>query len=184
MGIQFYRIGYWQHQPGTPANTLVEKIKSQLKDLAAMNKEIGVCAIFQNHSTGKNKAKPYAGGDLNEMYEIMKDFDPQQVGVAFDLGHAIITHGDEWSSHFEKLKPHIGVAYIKDARRNEGFVRFGQGEFGGTDYFKRLRQMNYGAPFSIHIEFDWAGKGNPETRQALVRTLVESREMLQKWLTV
>lgn len=183
LGIQHYRIGYWQHKPEVPKNVLVDNIKAQLKDIAAMNREIGVCAIYQNHSS-KNKAKAYVGDDLNEMYDIMKDFDPAQIGVAFDLGHAIITHGDEWSSHFEKLKPHIKIAYVKDARRGEGFVPFGQGEFGSTDFFSRLRKMNYTAPFSMHIEFEWAGKGNPKTREALVKTLSESRQMLRKWSAV
>jgi len=183
LGIRYYRIGYWQHQPDIPKNDLVQKIKAQLKDLAALNRELGMCAIFQNHSTGKNKTKPYAGGDLNEMYEIVKDFDPGQIGVAFDLGHAIITHGNEWPAHFERLKSHINIAYIKDVKPGEGFVPFGKGEFGNTDFFKRLRQMNYRAPFSAHIEFEWAGKDNPKTRQALVKTLSESRQMLRKWMT-
>ncbi|OGV60969.1 MAG: hypothetical protein A2283_09970 [Lentisphaerae bacterium RIFOXYA12_FULL_48_11] len=183
LGIKYYRIGYWQHKPETPKNVLVDNVKAQLKDLSAMNREIGVCALFQNHAAGKNKAKPYAGGDLNEMYDIMKDLDPQNMGVAFDLGHAIRTHGDEWPSHFEKLKSHIKIAYIKDVKRDEGFVPFGQGEFGGTDFFSRLKKMNYNEPFSMHIEFEWAEKGKPKTREALVNTLSESRQMLRKWMT-
>ncbi len=183
LGIHYYRIGYWQHKPEVSRNVLVDNIKAQLRDLAAMNREIGVCAVYQNHSS-RNKAKAYAGDDLNEMYDIMKDFDPAQIGVAFDLGHAIITHGDEWTSHFERLKPHIKIAYIKDVKRGEGFLQFGHGEFGKTDFFSRLRKINYSAPFSMHIEFEWAGKGNPKTREALVKTLIESRQMLCKWSAV
>ena len=52
--------------------------------------------MFQNHSPNAPNTKGPVGGDLNELYDLVKDFDPNQIGVAFDLGHAIIVHGDEW----------------------------------------------------------------------------------------
>jgi sugar phosphate isomerase/epimerase len=146
--------------------------------LAALNKAFGICALFQNHTPG---SRAYFGSDLAEMFEIVKDLNPDQVGVAFDLGHAINVHGDEWPAHFERLKPHLKIAYVKDVDRAKHFVPFGQGEFKKTDFFTRLKRMNYRAPFSLHIEFDWAGKGNPKTRAALVKTLKESRQVLQQW---
>jgi len=51
------------------------------------------------------------------MYEVVKDLDPAQIGVAFDIGHAWVVHGEDWRRHFEKLKPHIQVAYVKDVQR-------------------------------------------------------------------
>lgn len=181
LGIRYYRIGYWRHKPAIAPAQLLANVKAELKDLAALNRELDVCAVFQNHSSDKN-GSTYAGGNLTEMYDIMKDLDPAHMGVAFDLGHAIIMHGDEWSVHFEKLKSHIKVAYIKDIKRAVGFVPFGQGEFGQTDYFKRLKQMNYSAPLSMHIEFDWVAKGAPKTRAALAKVLKDSRQTLQQWL--
>ncbi|MDD4869134.1 MAG: TIM barrel protein [Kiritimatiellae bacterium] len=181
LGVQYYRIGYWLHNPSTPPEKLIIEIKAQLKDLAALNKEVGICAIFQNHSSKKRETR-MVGGDLPEMYDILKDFDPNQLAAAFDLGHAIVTHGDEWRSHFEKLKPHFKIAYIKDMNRPRNFCKFGDGEFGKTDFFKQLKKMNYQAPFSMHIEYDWA-EGNPKTRTAMVNVLKNSRRMLQQWMT-
>jgi sugar phosphate isomerase/epimerase len=111
----------------------------------------------------------------------VKDFNPDEVAVAFDLGHSLITHGDGWKGHFEKLKPHIRIFYIKDTKRSSGFVPFGEGEFGQTDFFAQLKKMNYREPFSVHIEFDWAGKGNPKTPQALVKALKDCRRVLEQW---
>ena len=92
----------------------MREIKAQLKDLAALNKQIGIGAIFQNHSPA---GRSYVGGDLSELYDIVKDFDPAQIGVAFDIGHALVVHGDDWRRHFEKLKSHLKVAYVKDVTR-------------------------------------------------------------------
>jgi sugar phosphate isomerase/epimerase len=180
LGVRHYRLGYWPHRRDVPPAKLCERIKSSLKDLAAMNGEIGLCALFHNHSSGGNKATGPAGGDLNEMHDIVKDFDPNQIGVAFDLGHALITHGDQWRSHFQRLKDHIRIVYVKDVKRPSRFVAFGQGEFGKTGFFRLLAQMNYNAPFSMHIEYDWASPGN-KTRAGLVETLKNSRRALEAW---
>ena len=179
LGIRYYRLGQWFHKAGQPEAKLVGEIKAQLKDLAALNKELGLCALFQNHSPGKTKQ---AGGDLGELHEIVQDSDPDQIGIAFDLGHALIVHGDDWPPHFEKLKGHLKVAYIKDAKKSARFVPFGEGDFKNTDYFTRLKQLGYTAPFSIHIEFDWDDKGRNKTRAALLKALKESAAVLRQWV--
>jgi sugar phosphate isomerase/epimerase len=115
------------------------------------------------------------------MLEIMQSLPTDQMGVAFDLGHALATHGNEWSKHFAALKPWIKIAYIKDYKIGTGFVAFGEGDFGQTDYFRRLRAMNYRQPLSMHIEYDWA-KGQPKTRELMVKTLKESRQTLARWI--
>ncbi len=178
LGISFYRTGFWTHKAGESQDALMKLIKTQLKELSALNRDIGVCGIFQNHSAGKNAANRQAGGDLVEMREIMADLNPEQMGIAFDAGHALITHGDEWPKHFEALKPWIKVAYVKDAKRGKGFVPFGQGDVNWPQYFGQLRQMNYRAPLSVHVEFDWA----PKDRDTLVRTLTDCRRAVGAWL--
>jgi sugar phosphate isomerase/epimerase len=180
LGIRFYRLGYWSHRPEIPTNKLIAPIKSSLKDLAALNRELEVCALFQNHSSDPKRPDGPVGGDLDELHDIVKDFDPKQIGVAFDLGHAIITHGEGWRSHFEKLKDHIRVVYIKDVRRPATFVRFGEGEFGRADFFELLKQIHYEAPLSIHIEYAWAAQGK-KTQAALIETLKHSRRVVADW---
>lgn len=174
LGIRYYRLGVWQHKAGDPSEKLVAEVRAQLKDLAAMNREIGVCALLQNHSPGGRK---YAGGDLGEAYQIVKDFNPDQIGVTFDIGHALIVHGDEWSRHFERLKSHLRIAYVKDPSPAGRFVPFGEGRIPQTDFFKRLKAMGYSAPFSMHIEFEWG-----KNRAALVSALQRSQRVVRSWL--
>jgi sugar phosphate isomerase/epimerase len=181
LAIQYYRLGYWSHRPERPPAKLLAEIGPSLKDLAAMNKELGVCGVYQNHSAPQNHSRRNAGCDLAELYDMVKDLDPGQVGVAFDLGHALIEHGDQWREHFDRLKPHIRVVYVKDVQRASGFVPFGQGEFARTGFFDLLARMNYRAPLSMHIEFNWAPEGN-KTRPLLLQALKESRRVLGQWL--
>jgi sugar phosphate isomerase/epimerase len=179
LGVQFYRLGFVIRETNASAGKQVREIKAQLKDLAALNKQIGIGAIFQNHSPA---GQTYVGGDLAELYDIVKDFDPAQIGVAFDIGHALVVHGDDWRRHFEKLKSHLKIAYVKDVKREGRWVPFGEGDIGSTGYFKLLKELKYQAPVSLHIEFEWTDGGKSKTRPALVKALQDSSRVLRRWL--
>lgn len=177
VGVQYYRLGFLQRQKELPAQ--LREVKAQLKTLATLNHQIGIGAIFQNHSPA---GRAYLGGDLSELEQLVLDFDPAQIGVAFDIGHALVVHSDNWRAHFEKLKSHIKVIYIKDVTRDGHWVPFGQGDIGKLGYFELLRQVGYHAPISLHIEFDWTDKGKTKTRAALLKALTESTAVLRQWL--
>lgn len=174
LGIRYYRLGAGYHRTDQPLARQIAEVQARFKDLAAMNRELGVCGMLQNHSPG---GRAYFGGNLAELYQIIAPFNPDQIGAAFDLGHALIVHGDEWPAHYERLRSHLKIAYVKDTRRGKGFVPFGEGEFGQTDFFTRLKRLGYENPFSIHIEFEW-----PKTRAGLVQALQASRRVLKEWL--
>jgi L-ribulose-5-phosphate 3-epimerase len=178
LGVKFYRLGFIERKTDGTAQQLAE-IKAQLKDLAALNKQVGLCSMLQNHSPSGHG---YIGGDVGELHEIVKGFDPAEVGVAFDIGHALVVHGDKWPEYFERIKSHLKVAYVKDVKRPGRWVAFGQGDVAQSGYFTRLKEMNYNAPMSLHIEYDWAEKGTPKTRPALVNVVKHSADVLKKWL--
>jgi sugar phosphate isomerase/epimerase len=178
LDIPCYRLGFIPREEGQAVAGQIESVKQQLRELAPLNRRIGLGALFQNHSsTGKNS---YLGGNLEELHNLVKDFDPAQIGVAFDIGHALVVHGDDWKGWFEKLKPHIRIVYIKDVKRGGGWVPFGEGEISQVGYFPLLRKMNYRAPISLHLEYDWGGP--QKTRPALVKALRESSRKLRGWL--
>jgi len=139
-----------------------------------------MCILLQNHSPSGNTV--YLGGDLSELEQAVDGFDPEQIGVAFDIGHALVVHGDKWREYFEALRPHFKIAYVKDVKRTGSWVPFGQGDIAGTGYFKLLREMNYIAPISLHIEFEWQEPGKPKSRERLAQVLRESGQTLRGWL--
>lgn len=179
LGIRYYRLGFATNRQ-KEGNPPISEVKAGLRDLAAFNKELGITGVIQNHSpSGKST---YVGGNLHEMYEIVKDFDPDQIGVAFDLCHALVVHGDDWGARFDQLKPHIRVAYVKDVQRPKEMKPFGEGEFSKTDYFKRLKQMGLTAPISMHIEYEWCPKGQEKTRDGMRQMLQKNLAVLKGWL--
>jgi sugar phosphate isomerase/epimerase len=177
-GVQYYRLGFIDREGD--AKKQVNEFKAKLKDIAAMNKAIGIGGLIQNHSPAGHGN--YLGGDLSDMRDIVSDFDPAQIGVAFDIGHAIIVHKEDWRPRFEALKSHVKVAYVKDAKMEGRWVPFGEGDVGHLGYFKLLKEMGYNAPISMHIEFDWTDKGKTNNREALVKALKDSAVVLRKWL--
>jgi sugar phosphate isomerase/epimerase len=180
LGVRYYRLGFITREAGTPAETQVAQIRAHLRELSAINKELGICTLLQNHSPGGRTV--YFGGDLSELEQAVEGFDPAYIGVAFDIGHALVVHGDEWRTHFDRLKPHFRIAYVKDVKRSGSWVPFGQGDIAGTGYFKLLKEMNYTAPISLHIEFEWTEPGKPKSRERLAEVLKQSLGVLRGWL--
>ena len=177
LGVQSYRLGFIERQADVKKQ--IADVRAQLKELAALNRRIGVGAVLQNHSP---TAKKYLGGDLNDLAELVQGFEPGELGVAFDIGHALVVHGDEWRKHFEVLKRHIRTVYVKDVTRDGKWVPFGQGAIGGLGYFELLRSTGFHGPVSLHVEFDWDEKGKSRTREALLKALKESLAVLRPWL--
>jgi len=180
VGAQSYRLGFFDRRKDRSSAEQVREIRDQLKDVLAMSHQIGILPLFQNHSSSGRADN--IGGDLAELHDVLDGFEPSQIGAAFDIGHALIIHGNEWEAHFRRLKPFIKVAYIKDAKIGGGFVRFGEGAISKTDYFQQLRGMEYHAPFSLHVEFDWSNGGSNKNRETLVKALRESCSTLRSWM--
>jgi L-ribulose-5-phosphate 3-epimerase len=180
LGVRHYRLGFMRAPQGAAVPKLVEETRAHLKALAAMNQELDLCALLQNHSPSGRDG--YLGGDLDVMVELLQGFDPRQVAVAFDLGHALLVHGDDWPARFAKLQPHLGVVYVKDTHRQRRFVPFGEGEFKQTNFFSRLKGMNYSAPISLHIEYDWHDGGKARTQAALLQAATACNRTLRTWL--
>ena len=177
LGVERYRIGFIYRTADAVWPEQLKEVRANLKDLAALNKEIGIGAIVQNHSPSGHT---YVGGNLDELAQIVEGFDPEQIGVAFDIAHAVNVHGGDWRPRFDRLRPHLKVVYVKDTNRQKHFVPLGQGEVGATGYFQLLKQINYRSPISLHIEYD--GNAQPETRPDLLKAVKESLGVLRQWL--
>ena len=178
LGVKYYRMGYWRYRDDQPPEARLEQIKAQLKDLAALNREIGVCALLQNHA-GRNQV----GAKVNDYRELVRDLDPAQVAIAFDPGHAINELGENWRAEFEALGRHFAIAYVKDWKPGSGWVPFGTGELGNTEFFRLLRERNYRAPLSVHVEYNWAGDRENRTRERLIQAIQSDLTVLKRWWT-
>lgn len=177
LGVAHYRLGYWNYTQGKPPEATLAEMRAELKEVAAMNRELGMCALLQNHAGGS-----LVGAKVRDLYEVAKSFDPSQVAIAFDIGHAIHELDHSWSTVFEQLRSHFRIAYVKDWKRGADFVPFGDGEIGGSGFFSRLMKLGYQLPVSMHLEYAWAATKADRTRGQLLKALLHDKKVLQQWL--
>jgi len=134
VGIRHYRLGFLRKASDRAVADQIRELRQQLRELVAWNRELGLCALLQNHSP--SGPSQYLGGDLREMADLLEGFSPKTVAVAFDLGHALLVHGDDWSGHFERLRPHVGVVYVKDTDRSAASCASERESLGGRAFLR------------------------------------------------
>lgn len=177
LGIGRYRMNYWKYDRKRSIPEQLNEIRPQLKDLAAMNKEIGIQGCCQNHS-GKN----YVGAPIWDLYDLMKDLDPRHIAACFDIGHATVEGGYAWESHVHLMQPHFGAVYVKDfkwEKQEKGWKAawcpLGDGMVN-KDFFTTLKKSSFDGPISQHHEYDH-GEG-----KAMIQLMQKDLKVLRQWL--
>ena len=109
LGIKSYRMGFYRYDLSKPILKQIEGIRPGLNDLAALNKELGIRALYQNHSDAK-----FVGATIWDLYLLLKDVPTDQISCAFDIRHDTIEAGLSWPVFYDVIKPHIGALFVKD----------------------------------------------------------------------
>ena len=176
-GIKKYRLGFKNYQKNEDPMKVAREMAPVFRDIAALNKELGLWAGYQNHS-GPN----FFGGPIWDSIMAMEPTDPNHLGLCFDIAHATVEGGQNWPIQYRLARPRIGVAYIKDYRWREAdgnwhrdSCEFGKGIVRKA-YFDALKQSNFSGEFCQHHEYP-LGKG--AERIAFYRRDLES---LRKFL--
>jgi sugar phosphate isomerase/epimerase len=179
-GIRLYRTSWYRYRDGISIPRQLDEIRAQLKDLAALNAEIGVTGLMQNHS-----GNGYVGAAVWDLYSLLEHIDPRQIGVHFDIGHATVEGGLSWPTQFALVQDRIGAVIVKDFvwRRTPG--RGGQPDWcplgqGMVDprFFARLRTSGFQGPITMQCEYQFEA----ETVEARVRALKADNTQLRAWL--
>src|SRR4051812_41865191 len=103
LGVKRYRMNWYRYDLEKPILPQLDVIRPQLKKLAALNRELGLTALYQNHSGDK-----MVGAPLWDIYSLIKDFDPKEIALAYDIRHATVEGGLSWPIQFNLVKSHIG----------------------------------------------------------------------------
>ncbi len=177
LGIRRYRPGYWKYDLNKPIPPQLAAIQSQVRDLAALNKEVGIQAGYQNHS-----GRDYFGAPLWDLWTAIRDLDPRHMGVCFDIGHATLEGGYSWPTQSRLLQPHFSTVYVKDFRwekTDKGWkavwVPLGEGMVDKS-FFNWLNTTSYTGPISQHHEYDH-GQGKP-----MIEKMQKDLKVLKQWL--
>ena len=161
LGIRHYRWGGFRYDADRPIPEQLAEIKPRIRELAAVNEQYGVCAMYHTHS-GENQV----GASFWDLYGLLKDSDPDAVSVNFDVGHATIEGGlGGWVHSTRLLLPFTRGVAVKDfiweknaegrwERRwrplGEGMVDFGR-------FFGMLKAAAFSGPLQLHMEYHELG---------------------------
>ena len=175
LGVKSYRMGFYRYDLTRPIVKQLEEIRPGLNELAALNRELGISALYQNHSDAK-----FVGATIWDLYLLLKDIPREEIGSAFDIRHATIEAGLSWPVLYDVIKPHIGALFVKDfvwKGKKAQHVPLGTGRID-PNFFKIIKRDNFQGPISLHVEYLPRGS-TQENIDALRRDL----KVLRGWLS-
>lgn len=167
LGIKNYRMGYLNYDTLKSIPENLDLHKKAIEKLGKINRKFSIHGGYQNHS-GTN-----VGGPVWDLYWLLKDSDPDYIGVQYDIRHAVVEGGVAWPLGMKLLAPWIKTTAIKDffwQKENGGWilvnVPLGEGMVDFDAYLKEYIRLGISGPVSVHYEYDLggaeSGKTNPK----------------------
>lgn len=150
LGIKQYRMGFYRYDRGRGVREQLAEIRPRLLELAALNRELGISAVYQNHC-----GADFVGAPLWDIHSLINDIPASEIGSAFDIRHATVEGGLAWPLHYDLMKPHIGAVYVKDFRwagPKPEHVPLGTGRVDKR-FLKMHREAGGDCPISLHVEY-------------------------------
>jgi sugar phosphate isomerase/epimerase len=154
LGIKYYRLGWLTYDEKLSIPENLEKVKPYFRGLAGMNQKYHIHGAYQNH------AGTYIGAAIWDLYELLKDLDPEFIGCQYDVRHAVFEGESSWVNGFRLIIPWIRCTDLKDFKwsQKDGkwqpeSVPIGTGMVNFDEYFQIVKNYNIPGPVSIHLEY-------------------------------
>ncbi len=162
-GVKTFRTGYFFYDAKHETfRQSIERIKRSFASLALISATLGIKANYQNHSSW---GPTIFGGVVWDVWECIKDLDPEHVGIEYDLMHAHFETGNSWSHGFELVAPWIGAIDLKDywldqdPKNPKRAKKHLCGACEGISPWKDLKKLiglhKVRAPYILHFEHDF-----------------------------
>jgi sugar phosphate isomerase/epimerase len=177
LGVKRYRMGYYKYDLKRPIAKQLDELRPTLKNLVALNKELGIQAIYQNHS-GIN----YVGAPLWDLYELFDGLDSKHLALGLDMAHLTAEGSRSWPIQANLMRPRIGALYVKSFRwennkrlncpLSEGIV--------DRKYPGQLLKSGFDGPVNLHEEY--LNHRDPKLVPKHVEAIRKDIATLKKWL--
>ncbi len=158
LGVKYYRMNWLKYPEGKSIPEAMMQFKKTLTEISHLNRKLNITGCYQNHSGN------LAGASIWELWEILKNADQRNMGVQYDIRHAVVEGGMSWKNGLNLIHPHIKILAIKDCiwlKKNGNWVvenvPLGEGMVDFKAYFKMLKEFNIQVPVSLHYEYSMGG---------------------------
>ena len=171
LGIRYYRWGGFRYVEGISIPEQLESFKPRIRDLAGLNRQYGMTAMYHTHS-GANQV----GACIWDLWYILKDFNPDEVGVNYDVCHATVEGGlGGWLHDTRLILPYTRGIAIKDfkwginakGRWEPMWCPLGEGMVDYNRYLPMVKAAGFRGPVQLHIEYPLGGVENGGTKPTL-----------------
>lgn len=176
LGIRHYRWGGFRYRdPGPPPEVQLRELQPKVKELAAMNRDLGLTAMYHTHS-GLNQV----GASMWDLWLLLKDEKPAEVSFNYDIAHATIEGGLGGWVHSARLAlPFSRGLALKDFRWERGpqgwrvvWCPIGEGMVRFDQFVPMMKAAAFDGPLQVHYEYDLGGADKGLTRITMDPKLV------------
>jgi sugar phosphate isomerase/epimerase len=164
LGIRRYRWGGFRYDDRRPTAEQLDEFEARSRELAALNRQYGVCAMYHTHS-----GPGQVGASIWDIWYILRGLDSRSIGINYDIGHATVEGGHGGWLHTTRLAAPLmrGVA-LKDFRwgqnaRGEWTPQWcapGQGMVNFRRFFGLLKEAGFQGPLQVHFEYPELGQAH------------------------
>jgi L-ribulose-5-phosphate 3-epimerase len=184
VGVKTYRTNWFDYEAKTPPRGQWPAFRAKLESLTELNRELGLCAAYQNHAGLR------VGAGLWDLAEILQGLDPKLFGSQYDIRHATVEGAESWPLALRQIAPHIRCLAIKDfvwKDRKAESVPLGEGLVDFKKYFALVKELGIGGPITMHVEYpvltsDEKKLSAAEQRTRIIAVLKRDREWLENAL--
>ena len=178
-GVRYYRMAYYKYDLSNPILPQLDGFARQAKELAAINHDLGMTGLYQNHAGATN-----VGGPLWDMQQMLREIPTSDIGIAYDVRHATVEGNQSWPIDLALIRDSIATVYVKDYKSIDGKIEnvpLGEGDVS-PDLFKSLRKQPPPGPVSLHMEY--LSHKDPELVAACAEAYRNDRKALKQLLGV
>jgi sugar phosphate isomerase/epimerase len=158
VGIKYYRMGYLTYDQTKSIKENLDNHRGSFEKLEKINRKYGIHGAYQNHSGTR------VGGPVWDLYWLVKDLNPDYIGIQYDICHAVCEGGVSWPLGMKLLAPWIKMTDIKDFIWDKvdnnwkvTYVPLGKGMVNFNQYLREYNRLKLSGPVSIHFEYDLGG---------------------------
>lgn len=189
LGIGFYKLGYYSYAGfGTLRKDRAE-VRAKVRNLAALNREVGIQGGFHNHS------QSFIGANLGDIDFVLDGIDKEAVGLYFDPAHAVIEGGAKgWELGLDLLQDRIVMLAVKDYQWVESDSHAGgrrfkvqwcpleQGNVPWHTVLGHLNRIGFSGPISLHSEYQGKNSFHDLTTEEVFEQTDRDAQRFRAWL--